>query len=192
MDSKLSREDAWSLLCRYTKSDSLLKHALAVEGVMRHFTKLLGEKDIDEWGIVGLLHDLDYEMYPDEHCIKVQEIMKDHNISDEYIHAVASHGYGICCDIEPVHKMEKVLYTIDELTGLISAAAIMRPSKSILDLELKSVKKKYKSKGFASGVDRNIIENGAKMLDLELDFVIKETIEGMKTVAEAIGLKGAI
>ncbi|WP_315115973.1 hydrolase [Clostridium intestinale] len=192
MDSKLSREDAWSLLCRYTKSDSLLKHALAVEGVMRHFTKLLGEKDIDEWGIVGLLHDLDYEMYPDEHCIKVQEIMKDHNISDEYIHAVASHGYGICCDIEPVHKMEKVLYTIDELTGLISAAAIMRPSKSILDLELKSVKKKYKSKGFASGVDRNIIENGAKMLDLELDFVIKETIEGMKTVAEDIGLKGAI
>ena len=192
MDSKLSREDAWSLLCRYTKSDSLLKHALAVEGVMRHFTKLLGEKDIDKWGIVGLLHDLDYEMYPDEHCIKVQEIMKDHDISDEYIHAVASHGYGICCDIEPVHKMEKVLYTIDELTGLISAAAIMRPSKSILDLELKSVKKKYKSKGFASGVDRNIIENGAKMLDLELDFVIKETIEGMKTVAEAIGLKGAI
>lgn len=192
MDSKLSREDAWSLLCRYTKSDSLLKHALAVEGVMRHFTNLLGEKDIDEWGIVGLLHDLDYEMYPDEHCIKVQEIMKDHNISDEYIHAVASHGYGICCDIEPVHKMEKVLYTIDELTGLISAAAIMRPSKSILDLELKSVKKKYKSKGFASGVDRNIIENGTKMLDLELDFVIKETIEGMKTVAEDIGLKGAI
>ncbi|QLY80168.1 hydrolase [Clostridium intestinale] len=192
MDSKLSRDDAWSLLCRYTKSDSLLKHALAVEGVMRHFTKLLGEKDIDKWGIVGLLHDLDYEMYPDEHCIKVQEIMKDHNISDEYIHAVASHGYGICCDIEPVHKMEKVLYTIDELTGLISAAAIMRPSKSILDLELKSVKKKYKSKGFASGVDRNIIENGAKMLDLELDFVIKETIEGMKTVAEDIGLKGAI
>ncbi|WP_286905187.1 hydrolase [Clostridium sp. UBA1652] len=192
MDSKLSREDAWSLLCKYTKSDSLLKHALAVEGVMRHFTKLLGEKDIDKWGIVGLLHDLDYEMYPDEHCIKVQEIMKNHNISDEYIHAVASHGYGICCDIEPVHKMEKVLYTIDELTGLISAAAIMRPSKSILDLELKSVKKKYKSKGFASGVDRNIIENGAKMLDLELDFVIKETIEGMKTVAEDIGLKGAI
>ncbi|WP_326512354.1 hydrolase [Clostridium intestinale] len=192
MDSKLSRDDAWSLLCKYTKSDSLLKHALAVEGVMRHFTKLLGEKDIDKWGIVGLLHDLDYEMYPDEHCIKVQEIMKDHNISDEYIHAVASHGYGICCDIEPVHKMEKVLYTIDELTGLISAAAIMRPSKSILDLELKSVKKKYKSKGFASGVDRNIIENGAKMLDLELDFVIKETIEGMKTVAEDIGLKGAI
>jgi predicted hydrolase (HD superfamily) len=192
MDSKLSRDDAWSLLCRYTKSDSLLKHALAVEGVMRHFTKLLGEKDIDKWGIVGLLHDLDYEMYPDEHCIKVQEIMKDHNISDEYIHAVASHGYGICCDIEPVHKMEKVLYTIDELTGLISAAAIMRPSKSILDLELKSVKKKYKSKGFASGVDRTIIENGAKMLDLELDFVIKETIEGMKTVAEDIGLKGAI
>lgn len=192
MDSKLSRDDAWSLLCRYTKSDSLLKHALAVEGVMRHFTKLLGEKDIDKWGIVGLLHDLDYEMYPDEHCIKVQEIMKAHNISDEYIHAVASHGYGICCDIEPVHKMEKVLYTIDELTGLISAAAIMRPSKSILDLELKSVKKKYKSKGFAAGVDRNIIENGAKMLDLELDFVIKETIEGMKTVAEDIGLKGAI
>lgn len=192
MDSKLSRDDAWSLLCKYTKSDSLLKHALAVEGVMKHFTKLLDEKDIDKWGIVGLLHDLDYEMYPDEHCIKVQEIMKAHNISDEYIHAVASHGYGICCNIEPINKMEKVLYTIDELTGLISAAAIMRPSKSILDLELKSVKKKYKSKGFASGVDRSIIENGAKMLDLELDFVIKETIEGMKTVAEDIGLKGDI
>lgn len=190
MDSNFSRDDAWSLLCEYTKSDSLRKHALAVEGVMRYFSELLGENDIDKWGIVGLLHDLDYEMYPEEHCIKVQEIMKEHNISDEYIHAVASHGYGICCDIEPTHRMEKVLYTIDELTGLISAAAIMRPSKSILDLELKSVKKKYKSKGFAAGVDRNIIENGSKMLDLELDYIIKETIQGMKTVAEDIGLKG--
>jgi Predicted hydrolase (HD superfamily) len=190
MSVKPTRAEAWNLLCEYNKSESLLNHALTVEGVMRYFTKLLDQKDIDKWGIIGLLHDLDYEMYPNEHCIKVQEILRKHDIDEEYIHAIASHGYGICCNIEPIHLMEKVLYTIDELTGLITAAAIMRPSKSVLDLELKSVKKKYKSKGFAAGVDRSIIENGAKMLDMDLDYIIEHTILGMREIADSIGLGG--
>ncbi|MDD7796453.1 HDIG domain-containing metalloprotein [Clostridium sp. 'White wine YQ'] len=190
MSVKLSRAEAWDLLREYNKSESLLNHALTVEGVMRYFARLLNQEDIDKWGIIGLLHDLDYEMYPDEHCIKVQEILREHDIDEEYIHAIASHGYGICCDIEPVHLMEKVLYTIDELTGLITAAAIMRPSKSVLDLELKSVKKKYKSKGFAAGVDRTIIENGAKMLGMDLDYIIEHTILAMREIADSIGLGG--
>ncbi|MBL4931640.1 HDIG domain-containing metalloprotein [Clostridium paridis] len=190
MSVKLTRAEAWDLLREYNKSESLLNHALTVEGVMRYFARLLNQKDIDKWGIIGLLHDLDYEMYPNEHCIKVQEILREHDIDEEYIHAIASHGYGICCDIEPIHLMEKVLYTIDELTGLITAAAIMRPSKSVLDLELKSVKKKYKSKGFAAGVDRTIIENGAKMLGMDLDYIIEHTILAMREIADSIGLGG--
>ncbi|WP_238886927.1 HDIG domain-containing metalloprotein [Clostridium sp. YIM B02551] len=190
MSVKLTRAEAWDLLREYNKSESLLNHALTVEGVMRYFARLLNQKDIDKWAIIGLLHDLDYEIYPNEHCIKVQEILREHDIDEEYIHAIASHGYGICCDIEPIHIMEKVLYTIDELTGLITAAAIMRPSKSVLDLELKSVKKKYKSKGFAAGVDRTIIENGAKMLGMDLDYIIEHTILAMREIADSIGLGG--
>lgn len=185
---RLTREQAWDLLTEYNKTDSLLKHALTVEGVMRHFANLFGEEDIDKWAIIGLLHDLDYEKYPEQHCIKVQEILRERNIDEDYIHGIASHGFEICCDIEPIERMELVLYTIDELTGLITAAALMRPSKSVMDIELKSVKKKYKDKRFAAGVDRSIIEKGASKLGMDLDTVINETILGMREVAEAIGL----
>lgn len=189
MGKKPTREEAYQLLTEYNTSPSLIKHALAVEGVMRHFAVMLGE-DQDKWGVIGLIHDLDYEKFPEQHCAKSAEIMSNHGIDEEYIHAVVSHGYGICSDIAPEHVMEKVLYTIDELTGLINAVAIMRPSKSVMDLEYKSVNKKYKSTGFAAGVDRSIIENGAKMLGMELKAVIEETIKGMREVAEAIGLAG--
>ena len=184
-----SREEAWQLLNEYNQDEHLINHALAVEGVMRHFANLYNE-DADKWGVVGLLHDLDYEKYPDEHCKKVVEIMKEKNLDEELIHSVVSHGYGLVNDIKPENNLEKVLYTIDELTGLINATAIMRPSKSVLDLEVKSVKKKFKSKGFAAGVNRDVIKNGCEMLDKPLEEVIGETIQGMKTVAKEIGLEG--
>lgn len=187
---KPTREEALELFKKYNKSESLLRHALAVEATMKHFAELFNEPDVEKWAIVGLLHDLDYEMYPEQHCIKVQEILKEEGYPEDYIRAIASHGYGICCDIEPVERMEKVLYAIDELTGLITAAALVRPSKSILDLEPKSVKKKWKDKAFAAGVDRNIIEKGIEMLGMEKDDVIRETINAMRKVAEEIGLKG--
>ncbi|AEF17934.1 MULTISPECIES: HDIG domain-containing metalloprotein [Thermoanaerobacterium] len=187
----INRDEAYKLLKDYNKSESLITHALAVEAVMRHFAELFGE-DEEKWGIVGLLHDLDYEMYPNEHCKKVREILKERGWPEEYIHAIESHGWKLCSDVEPVHKMEKVLYTIDELTGLITATALMRPSKSILDLEVKSVKKKWKQKSFAAGVNRDVIEEGAKMLNMDLDKVIEETIIGMRSVADEIGLKGNV
>ena len=186
-----TREEAWKLLNEYNKSDALLKHGLAVEGVMRHFAEINGE-DTEKWGVIGLLHDLDYEMYPEKHCVKTAEIMRENDIDEDYIHAVCSHGWGLCCDVEPVEKMEKVLYTIDELTGLINAACLMRPSKSVLDIEVKSVTKKFKSSGFAAGVNREVIQKGCDMIGLSLDDVIKETIEGMKSCADAIGLRGNI
>lgn len=189
MGKMLTRQEAWDLLTKYTKTPNLQKHALAVEAVMKHFAKL-NHEDVEKWGVVGLLHDLDYEQYPEEHCHKVVEIMQEEGIDDFYIHAVCSHGYGICSDVKPEHIMEKVLFTIDELTGLINALCLMRPSKSVLDLEVKSVKKKFKDKSFASGVNRQIVKDGCEMLGMSLDEVIKETIEGMKTEAEAIGLKG--
>lgn len=183
----LSREKAYDLLCAYNTNDSLIKHALSVEGVMAHFARLLGE-DENYWGIVGLLHDIDYERYPDEHCRKAPEILRENGYSEDFIRAVVSHGYGICSDVEPAHKMEKVLYATDELTGLITACAYMRPSRSVMDLELKSAKKKYKTKGFAAGVDRSVIEKGAAMLDMDLDEIIGQTILGMRSVAPSIGL----
>lgn len=189
MGKMLIRQEAWELLTKYTKTPSLQKHALAVEAVMKHFAKLNNE-DVEKWGVVGLLHDLDYEQFPEEHCHKVVEIMQEEGIDDFYIHAVCSHGYGICSDVKSEHIMEKVLFTIDELTGLINALCLMRPSRSVLDLEVKSVKKKFKDKSFASGVNRQIVKDGCEMLGMSLDEVIKETIEGMKTEAEAIGLKG--
>ncbi len=187
MEGKVEREKAWKLFCKYNKTDSLRKHGLAVEGVMRYFAKIYNE-DQDVWGIIGLIHDIDYEMYPDEHCFKCQEIMKEENFPESYIRAVACHGYGIVNDIKPESNLEKVLYTIDELTGLIGATALMRPSKSVMDVEVKSVKKKFKSKGFAAGVDRNVILNGCEMIDMELDKVIENTILGMRDVAGLIGL----
>jgi putative nucleotidyltransferase with HDIG domain len=191
-DYKATREDALQLLKEFNKSDSLIKHALSVETVMRHFAQLLGEKDVEKWAIIGLLHDIDYEMYPEQHCVKAGEILRERNWPEDYIHAIQSHGYGICIDVEPIEKMEKVLYTIDELTGLIAATALMRPSKSILDTEVKSIKKKWKSKGFAAGVNRELIEGGAQMLGMEIDAVIEETLKGMQKEAEAIGLKGTL
>ncbi|MBZ4646464.1 MAG: hypothetical protein PWR27_2303 [Petroclostridium sp.] len=185
-----NRAEAYELLKEYNKNESLIRHALAVESVMLHFAELFREEDKEKWGIIGLVHDLDYEMYPDEHCKKVREILTERNWPEDYIRAIESHGWKICSDVEPLERMEKVLYTIDELTGLIAATALMRPSKSILDMEVKSVKKKWKQKGFAAGVNREIIEEGAKMLGMELDKVIEETIKGMQKVAESIGLKG--
>ena len=186
-----SRAAALELLQEYNKNDSLVKHALTVESVMRHFAGLLGE-DEEKWGIIGLLHDIDYEMYPEQHCIKAKEILTERGWPEEYIHAVLSHGWKLCSDVEPTAKMEKVLYTIDELTGLIAATAIMRPSRSILDMEVKSVKKKWKQKSFAAGVNREVIEEGAALLGMEMDIIIGETINGMKKAAEEIGLKGSL
>lgn len=185
------REEALKLLQEFNKNDSLVKHALTVEAVMRHFAALLGEEE-EKWGVIGLLHDIDYEMYPEQHCIKAREILTEREWPEAYIHAVESHGWKLCCEVEPIEKMEKVLYTIDELTGLIAATALMRPSKSILDMEVKSVKKKWKQKGFAAGVNREVIEEGALMLGMDIDQVMEETIKGMQQVAEEIGLRGNI
>jgi putative nucleotidyltransferase with HDIG domain len=183
-----TREQALEIFLKYNETDSLIKHGLAVEGTMKHFAKIYGEDDI-KWGIVGLLHDLDYEKFPKEHCYKTEQILNEYNFDEEYIRAIKSHAYGICTDVEPISNMEKVLYTVDELTGLINATALMRPSKSLMDLEYKSVHKKYKTLTFAAGVSRDTIEKGALMLDLELKYVIEQTILGMRDVAESLGLK---
>lgn len=186
---KPTREEAYALLLKYNSSESLIKHALAVEGVMRHFAGLFGE-DEEKWRIIGLVHDLDYEKYPEEHCIKVRSILEEEKWPESYIRAIQSHGWKLCCDVEPVERMENVLYTIDELTGLINATVLMRPNKSVMDLEVKSVVKKMKSKGFAAGVNREVIIEGAQRLNMDLSQVIEETINGMRKVAEEIGLKG--
>lgn len=189
MEKKLSREEAWELLTEYTKSPALQTHALAVEAAMSHFGRQNGE-DEEVWGVAGLLHDLDYEQFPEEHCKKAEEIMRERGIDEVYIRAMSCHGYGICTDTKPESQMEKILFTIDELTGLINAVCLMRPSKNVLDLEVKSVKKKFKDKRFAAGVNRDVIRQGCEMLGMELDEVIQETIVGMKEKAEEIGLKG--
>lgn len=186
-----NRQEAFELLTRYTESDSLIKHALSVEAVMRYFAHLAGE-DEEKWGIIGLIHDLDYDKYPEEHCTITEKILREEEWPEEYIHAVLSHGWGICTEVEPTEYMEKVLYTIDELTGLVTTTALVRPSKSVLDTEVKSVKKKWKEKRFAAGVDRSIIERGADMIGMELSEVIGNTIKGMREVADEIGLKGDV
>ncbi|MBW2064690.1 MAG: HDIG domain-containing protein [Deltaproteobacteria bacterium] len=188
MDEKTpSREEAYDLLREYNSSESLIKHALAVEGVMRYFARNRGE-DEEKWGVIGLVHDLDYERFPEEHCKKSPEILREQGWPEEYIRAVVSHGWGICSGVEPKSDLEKVLYAIDELTGLIVTTALVRPSKSVLDLTAKSVKKKWKDKRFAAGVDRSIIEKGAEMLGMELTELITDTIMGMREVADEIGL----
>jgi putative nucleotidyltransferase with HDIG domain len=186
-----TREEAWLLLTEYNKSESLRKHALAVEGVMRYFAKKRGE-DEEKWGVIGLIHDLDYEQYPEEHCQRTEKILRERGWPEEYIRAVISHGYGICTDVEPKTEVEKVLYAIDELTGLVVTSALVRPSKSVLDMKPKSVKKKWKDKRFAAGVDRSIIEKGCKMLGMDLSDLIADTIMGMREVADAIGLRGSV
>jgi len=182
MNANITREQAFDLLKEYNKEDFHIEHAEIVENTLKYFAKELGyAKDEEFWGIVGLLHDLDFEQYPQEHCIKEQEIMRAHGIDEAVIRATASHGYAITVDIEPEHEMEKVLYAVDELTGLIGAVVLMRPSKSISDLELKSVKKKYKNVKFAAGCSREVIERGATMLGWELDDLIQKTIDALKT-----------
>jgi putative nucleotidyltransferase with HDIG domain len=187
-----TREDAILLLKEYVKSENLIKHALTVEAVMLHFAEKFNEEDVEKWGIIGLIHDLDYELYPDQHCKKVREILEKKGWPKDYIKSIESHGWKICTDVKPASQMEKVLYTIDELTGLIAATALMRPSKSIMDLEVKSVRKKWKQKNFAAGVNREIIEEGAKLLGMELNEIISETISGMKKAAKSIGLEGEL
>lgn len=186
-----TREEAYNLLTKYNKDESLITHGLAVEAVMRYYAQQFGE-DEEYWGNIGLVHDLDYELYPEEHCHKTKEIMEEEGIDSNIINSVISHGWNICIDVKPEHKMEKVLYTIDELTGLITATVYMRPSRSILDLGVKSVKKKFKALNFAAGVNREVILAGCEMLDMDLDTVIAWTIEGMKEEAEALGLKGEL
>jgi len=182
MSTAITRDAAWQLLNEYNQDAFHLKHALIVEGVMRYFAKELDLGDEEDfWGLVGLLHDLDFEQYPDQHCIKGQELMRKNNIDERMIHATASHGYSITVDIKPEHIMEKILYATDELTGLIGAAALMRPSKSVKDLEYKSVKKKYKSTNFAAGCSREVIERGAEMLGWSLEELITKTILAMRS-----------
>ncbi len=178
----MNKEEAWSLLKEYNKDEFHLEHAEIVGGTMRYFAEILGygeEKDF--WEIVGILHDLDFEMYPDQHCIKEQEIMRERGVDERIIYAAASHGYALTVDLRPEHEMEKVLYAVDELTGLIGAAAIMRPSKSVQDLEVKSVMKKFKNKKFAAGCSREVIERGAEMLGWSMDELIQKTIGALRT-----------
>ncbi len=185
----MTREQAWGLLTEYNKEAFHIQHALTVEGTMKYFAEKLGYKDeADFWSMVGLLHDLDFEMYPDEHCSKTQEIMRENNIDERLIRAAASHGYGLCKDElpKPEHEMEKVLFAVDELTGLIGAAARMRPSKSVMDMKVSSLKKKFKDKKFAAGCSRDVIKQGADMLGWELDKLFEETIEAMRSCEEHI------
>jgi len=183
------REEAFSLLQKYNKNEGLIKHALAVEAVMRYCARKRGQ-DEKKWGVIGLVHDLDYEQFPDQHCRKTEEILTSENWPAEYIRAVVSHGWGICTDVEPQSELEKVLYTVDELTGLVVATALVRPSRSVLDMKAKSVKKKWKEKSFAAGVNRDVIEKGARMLGVELGELISDVIMGMREVANEVGLKG--
>ena len=180
-------DEALTLLKEFNQTDSLIKHAFAVEGAMRYIARTMGE-DEEKWGIIGLVHDLDYERFPEQHCRKSREILEERGWPQEYARAVVSHGWGICSDAEPQTNLEKVLFAVDELTGLIVAAALVRPSKSLADLEAKSVIKKWKDKAFAAGVNRSVIEKGTAMLGIELSDLIARTIMGMREVANKIGL----
>ena len=182
-----TREEAFALVRQYITAENLMAHVLAVEGVMRYMARKLGE-DEDKWGIIGLVHDIDYEKYPELHCRKSPEILRQAGFPEEYIHAVVSHGWQICSEVEPTERMEKVLYGIDELTGLVVATALMRPSRSVMDMEAKSVLKKWKNERFAAGVKRPVIEKGASMLGVGLEELITDTIMGMREVAKEIGM----
>ncbi len=187
MKNTITRKEAFDLLKKYNKEPFHILHGLTVEGVMRWYADQLGYGDEAEyWGIVGLLHDIDFEMWPEEHCKKAEELLREANVSDEMIYSVCSHGYGICVDIKPNHTMEKVLFTTDELTGLIGAAARMRPSKSVMDMELSSLKKKFKDKKFAAGCSRDIIKQGAEILEWSLDELLEKTIMAMRSCEESV------
>jgi len=182
-----TRDEALALLKKFTVSEALINHAKAVEGVMRYMARQNGE-DEDKWGIIGLVHDLDYEQFPEEHCKKVREILEENDWPEDYIRAVVSHGWGICTDVKPTSLLEKTLFAIDELTGLVTACALVRPSKSVMDMKAKSVRKKWKQPSFAAGVDREIITQGAEMLGKELTDLFTDVIMGMREVADDIGL----
>lgn len=198
MKTGLTREEALSLLQKHNKEPFHIRHGLTVEGVMRWYARELGYgEDEDFWGIAGLLHDIDFEEYPEQHCVKAPELLKEGGAEEELIHAVCSHGYGLCSDVEPVHEIEKVLFAADELTGLIGAAAKMRPSKSVMDMEVSSLKKKFKDKRFAAGCSRDVIRTGAERLGWELDRLFEQTILAMRSCEasveremEALGLQG--
>lgn len=183
----MNREEAFELLKKYNKEEFHLRHGVTVECVMRYFAEKLGYgEEADFWALCGLLHDIDFEMWPDEHCKKAPELLADAGADEALIHAVVSHGYGECCDVAPEHEMEKILFAVDELTGLIGAAALMRPSKSCTDMELKSLKKKYKDKKFAAGCDREVIARGAEQLGWDLEKLQSETLEAMQVCEEQI------
>ena len=189
MEKQPSRSEAYALLCEYNKQESLIRHGLAVEAVMRYFAGKSGE-DIEKWGVIGLCHDLDYEQFPDQHCLMTRKILEEQHWPEAYIRAIVSHGWGICSDTEPIHYLEKVLFAIDELTGLITASVYVRPSKSVLDLTTKSVMKKWNTRSFAAGANREVISKGAEMLGMSVEKLIDETILAMQNGAEMIGLKG--
>lgn len=186
-----TRDEAFALLRQYNKNEALVKHALAVEAVMRFCARKRGQ-DAQLWGVIGLVHDLDYEQFPDRHCHKSAEILRGQGWPEDFVRAVMSHGWGICTDVEPKSDLEKTLYAMDELTGLIAATALVRPSRSVLDMTVKSVKKKWKEKSFAAGVNREVIEKGAAMLGVDLSQLIEDAIAGMREAAEEIGLKGDV
>ena len=187
MKSNLTREEALQLLKKYNKEPFHILHALTVEGVMRYFAKETGNGEDEEyWGIVGLLHDIDFELYPEEHCVKAPELLRAGGAGEDMIYSICSHGYELCCDVEPKHLMEKILFACDELTGLIGAAARMRPSKSVMDMELSSLKKKYKDKKFAAGCSRDVIKTGAERLGWELDELLEKTILAMRSCEESV------
>lgn len=187
MNADITREEALTLLKKYNKDTFHLQHAFTVEGCMRYLAEALGYgQDIDFWGLCGLLHDIDFENWPEQHCLKAPELLHEINCSEELIHAVCSHGYGICCDVEPVHEMEKVLFAVDELTGLIGAASLMRPSKSCQDMELSSLKKKFKDKKFAAGCSRDIISRGAEQLGWTLEDLLQKSLDAMKACEASV------
>lgn len=185
--SEITRTQALELLKKYNKEPFHIQHALTVEGVMRWYAKNLGfEEEEDYWGITGLLHDIDFELYPQEHCLKAPELLKEGGVSEDMIYSICSHGYGICCDLEPKEEMEKVLFAADELTGLIWSAVLMRPSKSVMDMEVKSLKKKYKDKRFAAGCSREVISAGAERLGWDLETLFEKTILAMRSCEEEV------
>lgn len=192
MKSEINREAALALLKEYNKEPFHILHALTVEAAMRWFAKNLGYSEDEEyWALTGLLHDIDFEMYPSEHCKKAPELLKKAGVGEDMVYSICSHGYGLCCDIEPKHQMEKVLFAVDELTGLIGAAAKMRPSKSVRDMELSSLKKKFKDKKFAAGCSRDIIKKGAEMLGWDLEKLMQDTLEAMRASEESVNKEAA-
>lgn len=184
-----TRDQALALLQEYNENEALIRHALAVEAVMRRWARKTGQ-DEEKWGVIGLVHDLDYERFPEQHCKKTEEILRQRGWPEDYVRAVLSHGWGICTDVEPKTELEKVLYAMDELTGLVAATALVRPTRSVMDLTAKSVRKKWKEKSFAAGVNREVIEKGAAMLGVELTVLIEDAIGAMQEVADQIGLRG--